>query len=111
MKGTRAAFANIVSVDEETLNALLDEEVSERVGAERYERAAGRDAYRSGHYARRLITGVGEIELNVPKLLGTAARTVRDGFAERWPARNSRRSTGAGSGRTTGLNASTARSG
>ena len=56
--------------------------MSELVGAERYERTAGREAYRSGHYARRLITGVGEIELSVPKLRGTAARTVRDGFAE-----------------------------
>lgn len=54
----------------------------ELVGAERYERTAGREAYRSGHYARRLITGVGEIELSVPKLRGTAARTVRDGLAE-----------------------------
>ena len=66
--------ANIVSVDEEslrndiknlvrktveeTLNALLDEEASELVGAERYERTAGREAYRSGHYTRRLVTGV-----------------------------------------------------
>ena len=63
--------ANIVSVDEEslrndiknlvrktveeTLNALLDEEASELVGAERYERTAGREAYRSGHYTRRLV--------------------------------------------------------
>lgn len=68
--------ANIVSVDEEslrndiknlvrktveeTLNALLDEEASELVGAERYERTAGREAYRSGHYTRRLVTGAGE---------------------------------------------------
>lgn len=82
MKGARAASANIASVDEGSLDALLDEEASELVGAERYERAAGRETYRSGHYARRLITGVGEIELNVQKLRGTAARTVRDGFAE-----------------------------
>ena len=91
--------ANIASVDEEsprkdiknlvrktveeTFNALLDEEASELVGAERYERAAGRETYRSGHHARRLITGVGEIELSGPKLRGTAARTVRDGFIER----------------------------
>ena len=66
----------------ETLNAPLDEEASELVGTERYERAACRETYRSGHYARRLITGVGEIELSVQKLRGTAARTVRDGFAE-----------------------------
>lgn len=90
--------ANIASVDEEsprkdiknlvrktveeTFNALLDEEASELVGAERYERTAGREIYRSGHYARRLITDVGEIELSVPKLRGAAARTARDGFAE-----------------------------
>ena len=78
--------ANIVTVDEEslrkdiknlvrktveeTLNALLDEEASELVGAGRYERTAGREAYRSGHYARKLVTGAGEVELNVPKLRG-----------------------------------------
>ena len=78
--------ANIVTVDEEslrkdiknlvrktveeTLNTLLDEEASELVGAGRYERTAGREAYRSGHYARKLVTGAGEVELNVPKLRG-----------------------------------------
>lgn len=67
---------------EEALNALLNKEASELVGAERYERTAGRDGYRSGHYARRLITGVEEIELSVPKLGRTATRTVRDEFAE-----------------------------
>ena len=64
------------------LNSSLDEEASELVGPERYERAAGRDAYHSGHYARRHITGVGKIKLSVSKLRGTAARTLRDGFAE-----------------------------
>lgn len=60
--------ANIVSVDdeplrkdiknllrktvEETLGALLDEEASELVVAERYGRTSGREAYRSG------LTGV-----------------------------------------------------
>ena len=59
----------IVSVDEETLkgdlrelvrktvqdtiNALLEEEADEMVGAERYERTAGREAYRSGHYKKK----------------------------------------------------------
>lgn len=33
---------------EETLDALLDEEVSGLVGAERYEGTAGREVYRSG---------------------------------------------------------------
>lgn len=63
-KGARAAPANIVPTDEEsprkdmknlgrktveeTLDALLDEEVSGLVGAERYEGTAGREVYRSG---------------------------------------------------------------
>lgn len=67
---------------EKTLNALLDEEASELVGAERYERTAGQDAYHSGHYARWLVTGAGEVNLSAPKLCGADARTVRDGFAE-----------------------------
>lgn len=73
---------DIASVDEETLNAPLDEEASELVGAERYERATDRETYHSGRYARRLVTGAGEVDLSVPKLFGAAARTVRDGFAE-----------------------------
>lgn len=43
-KGARAVSADIASVDEGSLDARLDEEASEFVGAERYERAAGRDA-------------------------------------------------------------------
>lgn len=58
------------------------EETSELVGAERYERTAGREAYRSSHYARNLVTGAEEVEFSVPKLRGAATRTVRDGFAE-----------------------------
>lgn len=64
---------------EETPNALLDEEASELFGAWRYERAAGRETHRSGHYTRRLVTGVGEIELSVPKLRGGG----REGGARR----------------------------
>lgn len=37
---------------EDTLNALLEEEADDLVGAERYERTADRDAYRAGHYER-----------------------------------------------------------
>lgn len=65
-----------------TLDAPLDEEASKFVGAERYERTAGQDAYHSGHYARWLVKGVGEVDLSAPKPCGTAARTIRDGFAE-----------------------------
>lgn len=80
-KGARAIPANIISVDEEslrkdiknlvrktveeTLNALLDEEASESVAAERYERTAGGEAHRSGHLARKLVTGVGDVKPSV----------------------------------------------
>ena len=48
---------------EDTLNGLLDEEAGDLVGAERYERAAGREAYRAGHYDRSLATTSGEVTL------------------------------------------------
>ena len=61
----------------ETLNALLDEGASALVGAERYERTAGREADRSGHYyTRKLVTGAGEVELSVPKLRGATFQTA-----------------------------------
>lgn len=82
----------IVSVDEEslrgdivelvrktiqdTLNALLGQEADEMVGAERYERTADREAYRSGHYKRKLVTTSGQIELEVPKLRGATFQTA-----------------------------------
>lgn len=53
---------------QETLNALLDEEADEMVGAERCERTAVREAYRSGHYKRKPVTTSGEVVLDVPKL-------------------------------------------
>lgn len=39
---------------EDTLNGLLEEEASNLVGAERYERTAERKAYRASHYDRKL---------------------------------------------------------
>lgn len=91
-EGIATMSANIVSVDEEslksnlrelvgktieeTLNALLDEEADEMVGAERYERTAAREAYRSGHYKRKLVTTSGEVVLDVPKLRGTTFQTA-----------------------------------
>lgn len=84
--------ANIVSVDEEslksdlrelvrktvqeTLNALLDEEADETVGAGRYERTAAREAYRSGRCKRKLVTTSGEVALDVPKLRGATFQTA-----------------------------------
>ena len=61
---------------QETLNALLDEEADEMVGAERYERTAAREAYRSGHYKRKLVATSGEVVLDVPKLRGATFQTA-----------------------------------
>ena len=41
--------------------------MSEAVGAEKGERTAGRQGYRSGYYGRTLITRVGKLELRVPQ--------------------------------------------
>jgi putative transposase len=61
---------------EQTLNELLNEEADELVGAERYERTAEREAYRSGHYKRKLVSTSGEIELSVPKLRAATFQTA-----------------------------------
>jgi putative transposase len=39
--------------------------MTEALGAEKGERAAGRQGYRSGYYGRTLITRVGKLELRV----------------------------------------------
>ena len=46
---------------EDTLNALLEEEADDLIGAERYERSADREAYRAGHYERGLTTTSNEV--------------------------------------------------
>ena len=45
---------------EETLNKLLEQEASELLKAERHERTAEREGYRSGHYERNLTTTSGK---------------------------------------------------
>src|SRR5207248_3803840 len=63
------------SEDEEFLRALvrtalqevLEAEMTEALGAEKGERASGRQGYRSGYYGRTLITRVGKLELRVPQ--------------------------------------------
>jgi transposase-like protein len=66
---------DLVSEDEEFLRALvrtalqevLEAEMTEALGAEKDERAAGRQGYRSGYYGRTLITRIGKLELRVPQ--------------------------------------------
>src|SRR5258708_39770126 len=79
----------LLAEDEEFLRALvrtalqevLEAEMTEALGAEKGERAAGRQGYRSGYYGRTLITRVGKLELRVPPgsnraFLDRAVRTV-----------------------------------
>jgi putative transposase len=49
------------------VQATLEAEMSEAIGAEKGERTAGRTSYRSGYYSRSLITRVGTLELRVPQ--------------------------------------------
>ena len=55
---------------EETINAMLDEEADQLVGAGPYERADERAAYRAGHYERGFTTTSGQVTLKMPKLKG-----------------------------------------
>ncbi len=50
-----------------TLEAFLEGEVSEHLGAGLSERCDGRKGYRSGYYTRSLVTRVGTLELRVPR--------------------------------------------
>src|SRR6516225_518107 len=64
----------VLAEDEEFLRVLvrmalqevLEAEMTEALGAEKGERAVGRQGYRSGYYGRTLITRVGKLELRVP---------------------------------------------
>jgi transposase-like protein len=53
---------------EETLNALLDKEAEELIGAGKYKRTEKREGYRAGHYERNLTTTSGDVAIQVPKL-------------------------------------------
>ena len=69
------AAKRLLSEDEEFVKAavrqaleeILEAEMQEALGAAKGERTAGRLGYRSGYYARSLVTRVGKIELRVPQ--------------------------------------------
>lgn len=52
---------------QDTLNAAMEAEMSEWLGAAKGERSATRRGYRSGHYGRKLTMRVGTLELRVPQ--------------------------------------------
>ncbi len=55
---------------QETLNEVLESEMTEFLGAGKSERTKTRQGYRSGYYWRDLTMKVGEIELRVPQERG-----------------------------------------
>jgi putative transposase len=52
---------------EALLQAALEVEMTEAIGAEKGERTETRLSYRSGYYGRSLVTRVGTLELRVPQ--------------------------------------------
>jgi transposase-like protein len=52
---------------ESVLNQILEAQVCESLGAERYERAEARAGYRNGYRTRQLYTRVGPLTLQVPQ--------------------------------------------
>ena len=61
---------------EETINAMLDEEADQLVGAGPYERTDERAAYRAGHYERGFTTTSGQVTLKMSKLKGMRFATA-----------------------------------
>jgi transposase-like protein len=62
---------------QEVLNSLLDAEADRITNAHRYERTEGGQGSRAGHYSRKLLTGAGEVALEVLKLRTLTFETSR----------------------------------
>jgi transposase-like protein len=68
IKGLLARDEDFVRAAVEALiEAALESEMTEAIGAEKGERIETRRSYRSGYYTRSLITRVGTLELRVPQ--------------------------------------------
>jgi transposase-like protein len=61
----KSGFADLLEV---MLNQVLEAQVSEQIGADRYQRTEDRGAYRNGSRPRQLVTRVGPITLRIPQL-------------------------------------------
>jgi len=60
--------AGLAKLLEQVLNQVLEAQVSEQLGAERYERTEERQGYRNGVRPRQLTTRVGRLALRVPQV-------------------------------------------
>ena len=69
------------------LEGLLEDEVTTKVNARKYERSARRQGYRGGHYLRNLVTRYGLVEdLRVPRMAeGPVDFQVFDKYERRRP--------------------------
>lgn len=64
------------SLLQESLNAVLQAESTEQLGAEAYERTEGRTDVRNGTRMRQLVTRIGAIELTVPRHRNVPFKTL-----------------------------------
>lgn len=68
LHGLFAGDAGLAKLLEQVLNQVLEAQVSEQLGAERYERTEERQGYRNGVRPRKLTTRVGQLTLRVPQV-------------------------------------------
>ena len=52
---------------EAVVNQVLESQLTEKIGVEKYERAEGRKAYRNGYRERKFSTRVGKLVLRIPQ--------------------------------------------
>ena len=62
-----------------TLEMVLEEELKAMVGARRFERVGSRKDHRNGAYLRRLLTSLGQIDVNGAAQPGRRLARRRDG--------------------------------
>jgi transposase-like protein len=60
-----AVFAELIRAG---LQALIEAEAAEAIGAGRYERTDGRSVHRNGHRPKTVSTTAGDVEVRIPKL-------------------------------------------
>lgn len=60
-----AVFAELIRAG---MQALIEAEVTETIGAGRYERSEGRSVHRNGHRTKTVATTAGDVEVKIPKL-------------------------------------------
>ena len=58
------------------LQALIDAEATQQVGADRYQRSTSRTTHRNGSRSRLLATKAGDVELKIPKLAMRSVNAV-----------------------------------